>query len=467
LADARLSAAVPAPAPLGRRALPLALALGLPLAGLALLTAAPALDVRWEHHPSHFWLVLAAAGLNAALAYATGSEARRRGDARVFLVSLAFLTAAGFLGLHALATPGVLLEAGNAGFALATPVGLLLAGALAAASSAELHAGRAAAVMHRSGVLRGGLLALLGAWAFVSLAGLPPLDSTSVPERASGPLAAFAVAGVVLYGLAVARYLRLHARRHAAMPLGLAAAFALLAEAMIAVAFGRNWHATWWEWHLLMLIAFGLVAWSAHREWHEERFSDLYLDDTASGTREVTVLFADLQGFTSFSESHEPSEVSAMLNAYFDRAIPPIVKRHGGDVDRIMGDALMVTFNRRGDQPDHAQRAARAALDLQATLASLVAEHPDWPRFRVGVNTGQALVGVLGTGGGRTHTVIGDAVNLASRLEGQAPVGGVAVGPETLRRLRGARTEPLGAIPVKGKAEPVETHALTGLEESS
>jgi adenylate cyclase len=301
----------------------------------------------------------------------------------------------------------------------------------------------------------------------VSLAGLPPLDSASVPERASGPLAAFAVAGVVLYGLAVVRYLRLHARRHAAMPLGLAAAFALLAEAMIAVAFGRNWHATWWEWHLLMLIAFGLVAWSAHREWHEERFSDLYLDDTASGTREVTVLFADLQGFTSFSESHEPSEVSAMLNAYFDRAIPPIVKRHGGDVDRIMGDALMVTFNRRGDQPDHAQRAARAALDLQATLASLVAEHPDWPRFRVGVNTGQALVGVLGTGGGRTHTVIGDAVNLASRLEGQAPVGGVAVGPETLRRLRGARTEPLGAIPVKGKAEPVETHALTGLEESS
>ena len=82
-------------------------ALLLPLAGLALLLAAPELDVRWEHHPSHFWLVLAAGTINAALAYATGSAARRHGDARVFLVSLGFLAAAGFLGLHALATPGV------------------------------------------------------------------------------------------------------------------------------------------------------------------------------------------------------------------------------------------------------------------------------------------------------------------------------------------------------------------------
>src|SRR5215210_267272 len=78
----------------------------LPVAGLTLLLAAPAADVQWEHHPAHFWLVLSSALTSAVLAFATGDTARRRGDARLFVVSLAFLAAAGFLGLHALATPG-------------------------------------------------------------------------------------------------------------------------------------------------------------------------------------------------------------------------------------------------------------------------------------------------------------------------------------------------------------------------
>ncbi len=251
------------------------------------------------------------------------------------------------------------------------------------------------------------------------------------------------------------------------MLLGLAVAFALLAEAMIAVVFGRNWHATWWEWHLLMLVAFLIVAWSAQRQWHEERFGDLYLDETAAGTREISVLFADLAGFTSFSERSDPREVSDMLNAYFEVAIPPVVRRHGGDVDRIIGDALMVTFNRSGDQPDHAVRAARAALALQEATGAVAAEHPDWPRFRVGVNTGEALVGMLGTGGGRTYTAVGDTVNLAARLEGQAPVGGVALGPATAAALPEARTESLGAIAVKGKQAPVEVHRLLELRDRS
>ncbi len=80
-------------------------------------------------------------------------------------------------------------------------------------------------------------------------------------------------------------------------------------------------------------------------------------------------------GFTSFSERTDPREVSEMLNAYFEVAIPPVVRRHGGDVDRIIGDALMVTFNRRGDQPDH---AARAALAVQKTTGAVATEHPDW-----------------------------------------------------------------------------------------
>jgi adenylate cyclase len=156
-----------------------------------------------------------------------------------------------------------------------------------------------------------------------------------------------------------------------------------------------------------------------------------------------------------------------MLNAYFEVAIPPVVERHGGDIDRLIGDALMATFNRRGDQPDHPEQAARAALAIQEATGAIAAEHPNWPRFRVGVNTGEALVGVLGTGGGRTHTVVGDTVNVAARLESQAPVGGVALGPATADRLEGARTERLGAVHVKGKDEPIEAHALVALAEGS
>src|ERR671936_1819948 len=111
-------------------------ALALPLVGLSILLAAPEADVHWEHHPSHFWLVLGTSVASAVLAYATGEVAARRGDGRLFLVSLGFLAAAGVLGLHALATPKVLLDGPNGGFVLATPVGLLVAAILAALSAA-------------------------------------------------------------------------------------------------------------------------------------------------------------------------------------------------------------------------------------------------------------------------------------------------------------------------------------------
>ena len=147
-----------------------------------------------------------------------------------------------------------------------------------------------------------------------------------------------------------------------------------------------------------------------------------------------------------------------MLNMFFDAAIPA-VEEHGGEIDRLIGDAVFATF--QGD--DHPERAARAALALQAAVAPLAAEHPDWPRFRAGVHTGEASVGVLGTGSGRTYSVVGDTVNLGSRIEGLAPAGGVAISAETARVLSGAKTEPLGTITVKGRAEPVEVLLLVSL----
>jgi len=155
-----------------------------------------------------------------------------------------------------------------------------------------------------------------------------------------------------------------------------------------------------------------------------------------------------------------------MLNAYFEVTIPAVVGGHGGAIDRLVGDAIMATFNTRGDQPDHALRAARAALELQARATAVAAEHPGWPRFRVGVNSGQALAGVLGTREGRSYTVIGDMVNLAERIQGTAPVGRVAIGAATLRGLRGVdgvRVEPLGPVAVKGKREPIDVFVLDAL----
>ncbi|WP_432892919.1 adenylate/guanylate cyclase domain-containing protein [Kribbella sp. CA-245084] len=436
-----------------------ALVLLVPLAGLVLLLRQPQLDLHWEHHPTHFWLVLLTAGLSAGLAYLTGATALRRGDARVLFVSLAFLSAAGFLGLHALATPKVMLDTPNAGFTLATPVGVALGSVFAFLSSLTISG----VVWGRR--LRVALLLLMVLWAVASILRLPPLHQTAVPETADGILTALAIPAIILYAVAAVRYLQTWWARPSLMLLSMVSAFVLLAEAMVALVFARNWHLSWWEWHVLMLSAFVLVVAGVRIQWYEERFADLYQAGTVSGERELSVLFADLQGFTTFSEKHGPAEVTAMLNTYFEVVVPQVVRRHGGDVDRIIGDALMVTFNKRGDQPDHARLAAAAGLALQAAAAAVQASHPNWPKFRVGINSGIASVSLLGTEGGRTHTVIGDTVNVASRIEGKAPGGAVAIGPATKALLPQARTESLGLLSLKGKAEPVEVYQLLALGE--
>ena len=455
------SAGLLAPAPDARgRLVAWAVLVAIPLAGLALLLVAPGADFTWEHHPSHFWLVLASALTSAALAFSTSGVALRRADARLFLVSLAFFAAAGFLALHALATPGVLLDGPNQGFVVATPVGLLVAAVFAAASALPLGPERARAVIRRATLLRGVLVAAMAAWAAFSLGSVPPLDDPTPAERASGMLVVPAVVGVLLYGVAGWRYLVIGGRSGSPILLAVAGACVLLAEAMVAVAFARSWHASWWEWHLLMLAAFGAIAWSARREEPEERFSDLYLDDTAAGKREISVLFADLAGFTAFSEGRDPREVSAMLNAYFEVAIPPIVREHGGQIDRLIGDAIMATWGTRGDQPDHAERAVRAAAAVQAEATHIADQHPEWPRFRIAVNSGEALVGVVGAESGRSYTVIGDTVNVASRLQARAPAGGIVVGGATLRGVPGLGATSLGDVEVRGRREVVNAYLL-------
>jgi len=439
--------------------------LAVPLLGLFLLLWRPELDRRWEHHPAHFWLVLITAVLSAVLAYATGEAAGRRGDARLLYVSLAFLSSAGFLALHALATPGVLLGKGNTGFQIATPVGVAIGSVFAALSTANFSGDSAVRHVRIGKRLRWALIGLMVLWAVWSLASLPPLNRP--PQFAEGFPLLLAVPAVLLYGGSAVRYVQLWRRRPSLMLLAVPSAFILLAESMIAMAFAPNWRLSWWEWHVLMLAAFALVALSAQTSWREERFAELYLPQTSAGSREISVLFADLQGFTAFSEMHQPDEVGRMLNEYFAVAVPAVTSPYGGDVDRIIGDALMVTFNKRGDQPDHAERAAGAGLALQMETSRVAEQHPGWPRFRVGINSGQVSVSLLGAAGGRTHTIVGDTVNIASRIEGQAPPGAVAIGPDTKALLPEAVTTRLGRLELKGKQEPLEVHLLTSLGKHS
>ncbi len=145
------------------------------------------------------------------------------------------------------------------------------------------------------------------------------------------------------------------------------ACFLLLSEAMIGVAVTgeRKWHASWWEWHGLILLAYLIIGFAARREWRDERFRALYLPTTRERRQEVSVLFGDLVGFTSFSERSTPAEVATVLNAYWGTAAPLLTRRFGGEIEKFIGDGIVATFNSRGDQPDHALRASRAALALQ------------------------------------------------------------------------------------------------------
>ncbi len=172
----------------------------------------------------------------------------------------------------------------------------------------------------------------------------------------------------------------------------------------------------------------------------------------------VSVLMADLVGFTAYAERTPPDEVVAMLNTYY-RAVVPCVLAEGGVVNQFVGDAMMAIFGAPARQADHADRAVRAATALQAAAAAVARE--DWPVFRVGVNSGPALVGNVGSDTMRTFTAIGDTTNLAARLESAAPPGEVVVGAATRGLLHDAGVlRALEPLRLKGRTDPVPAFLL-------
>jgi class 3 adenylate cyclase len=171
---------------------------------------------------------------------------------------------------------------------------------------------------------------------------------------------------------------------------------------------------------------------------------------------EVSVLFADLGGYTTFAERRRPDEVVTLLNRYFAVVVPCILEE-GGTPVQMPGDAVMAIFGAPRPQPDHAVRACRAALRIAAVEP--VAE--DGPRFHIGVNSGPALVGNIGSEEFRNFTAIGDTTNLAARLQQLAEPGQIAIGPATADAVGGELSlRPLGAVRVKGKQAPVEVFEL-------
>jgi class 3 adenylate cyclase len=440
------------------------LVVALPLIGLVSLLLRSQLDPHLENYRLHFVLFGLVGTVAFTLGYAAGEAAKRRGDARVLLLSIAFMATGGFMGLHALGTRGVLFTADHAGFKVAIPVGLLVSAVFAVGSAfVDLRPSFAPLVIRHQQFLRAGVLFAMGTWFVWTVANLPPLDGANSEAARGILLTVFAIVGTVAYAVSAARYWRIFRARPNLLPAAVIACFVLLSEALIGVALTgeRKWHASWWEWHGLIVTAFLIIGIAARREWREERFGDLYLASTRERHQNVSVLFSDLAGYTGFAARSTPAEAAAVLETYWRTASMLLTRRFGGVVEKFIGDGVVAVFNRGGNQPDHARRAACAALALRDAFGKLTEEHPDWPRMRVGVNSGEAVVREIGGRGHLAYPLVGDTINMGSRLEGLAPVGGVLIGAETYEQLPdGAVVEARLGLQVKGKDEALDAYVL-------
>lgn len=196
--------------------------------------------------------------------------------------------------------------------------------------------------------------------------------------------------------------------------------------------------------------------------------------DLAGEAKVVTVLFSDIRGFTTFSEKLTAHEVVEMLNAYFTRACEPILQQ-GGTVDKYIGDAVMAVFGSPVPHPDHARRALRAALGMakeaEAFKRWMAERFPDrgLAEFGIGVGlfTGEAVIGDIGTPKRKEFTAIGDTVNAASRLEGVTKELKVVIAAaETTVKAagEGVRTGKVETLTVKGRSGAIRVYEITGID---
>ncbi len=181
--------------------------------------------------------------------------------------------------------------------------------------------------------------------------------------------------------------------------------------------------------------------------------------------QEISIVFADIRGFTSFSERLQPEELVVILNRYLSLAAEAVLK-HEGTLDKFMGDAVMAFFNAPLPQEDHALRAVKAALDMQGAIDEYnKAEDGAQLSYGVGINLGEAVVGNIGTAEQMNYTAIGDSVNLAKRLQETAGGGQILLSHSTYQKVKdyvdANRLEP---VQVKGRTAFEEVYKLIGLK---
>ena len=183
---------------------------------------------------------------------------------------------------------------------------------------------------------------------------------------------------------------------------------------------------------------------------------------------ELTILFSDIRGFTTLSEKLSPEDVVSLLNPYLE-IMSAIIHKHGGTVDKYEGDAIVAFFGEPIPHKDHAVRAARAALEMREALNRLNKKwqtegtYTDTFEMGIGLNTGEVFVGLLGSEERVNYTIIGDAANLAARLQDQTKEFGfpILISGETNESIKAQfYSEFVAKLVLKGKSEAVEIFRL-------
>lgn len=185
---------------------------------------------------------------------------------------------------------------------------------------------------------------------------------------------------------------------------------------------------------------------------------------TSGKKKEISILFSDIKDFTKLSSEMNPDNIKEILNEYFE-AMTEIVFEHGGTLDKFIGDGLMVFFGDPENQPDHALRCVKAAIKMQKKTKLL---NTKWKKekgfpiqIRIGINTGIAVVGNMGSTRRLSYTAIGSNVNLAQRLESSAPVDGILISQTTYSHVKDhIPVKPMNKISVKGFTDPIASYEV-------
>ena len=178
---------------------------------------------------------------------------------------------------------------------------------------------------------------------------------------------------------------------------------------------------------------------------------------------EATILFSDIRGYSTLAERLSPAEVAEMVGEHL-AAMTEVIIDHGGMVDQFIGDAVMAVFGAPDPFEDHATRAIRCALAMQTRQSTLnrAADVDGRPHVTmgIGINTGRVVAGTVGGAGRLEYTVVGDAVNIAARLQSEATAGEIVASESTIAAASDVDVEPMGPRHVKGREGPVEVYRV-------